>query len=125
MKRTASSVERTRYKSKAEKSKQKYEQISLFDSQKEKKRDSEKKRIVANTSKNIEKIITALNETGWEYIDNSENSDIIYLISDKANEDAERALLNTLNFPYEIEKRGTVATNNRRAWRIMVKEKEK
>lgn len=125
VKRTASSVERTRYKSKAEKSKQKYEQISLFDSQKEKKRDSEKKRIVANTSKNIEKIITALNETGWEYIDNSENSDIIYLISDKANEDAERALLNTLNFPYEIEKRGTVATNNRRAWRIMVKEKEK
>ena len=103
-------------------SKQNAEQISSFDLPK---KAPKKKVKQSKTSGKLAKILAALNKTGWEYIDNSQSSDIIYLISDKTNTEQEKIFLDTLNCPYSIEKRGTVATNNRRAWRIMVKNKEK
>ena len=70
-------------------------------------------------------IIKTLEDYGFEYIDNMESSDIIWVISNKENKLQEEKVIQEIGYPYAYEKRGTIATKHRRAWRIMTKRKEK
>lgn len=84
-------------------------------------KNAQKKQSKTNTSE----ITQVLEQYGFEYIDNASTSDIIWLISNKENKAQEEDVLKGIGYPYALEKRGTIATNNRRAWRIMLKNKEK
>lgn len=70
-------------------------------------------------------IIKTLEDYGFEYIDNTESSDIIWVISNRESKLQEEKVIQEIGYPYAYEKRGTLATNHRRAWRIMTKRKEK
>lgn len=81
------------------------------------------------TQKNIEnslevRILGDLKVRNWEFIDNAETSDIIWLICNPEIKEEQESFLNDLPCSYSYEKRGTISTNNRKAWRIMIK-KEK
>ncbi len=70
------------------------------------------------------KIVSMIQEKNWEYIDNSASSNIIYIIYKDEIKDEVTVFLKNLKYNSSLEKRGANATNNRKAWRIMIKKGE-
>ena len=66
-------------------------------------------------------IIDTLSQFGFEYIDNEASSEIIWVIYDNTKNDIIEEIKTIYKKQIILEKRGSVKTNNRAAWRIMCK----
>lgn len=70
-------------------------------------------------------IIDTLSQFGFEYIDNEASSEIIWVIYDNTKNDIIEEIKTIYKKQIILEKRGSVKTNNRAAWRIMCKNQGK
>ncbi len=66
-------------------------------------------------------LLAALDQNGFEYIDNRASSDIVWVIYDKNKVELLNSIICKFNYRSGFEKRGSVVTRNRPAWRIMTK----
>lgn len=66
-------------------------------------------------------IIDTLSQFGFEYIDNEASSEIMWVIYDNTKNDIIEEIKTIYKKQIILEKRGSVKTNNRAAWRIMCK----
>jgi hypothetical protein len=75
-----------------------------------------------NKNTDIDKeVIRILKESNAEYIDNSEQSSIIWVLYSESNKPVIQRINEELHLDCLLESRGSKATNNMPVWRIMTK----
>lgn len=88
--------------------------------------ESQQKIFFNEKNKNEKDIFSLLKEEKLEYIDNRELSGIIWIIYKPEKEEVIERFLKEKDYKYSLEKRGTIATNNRATWRVKaIMEEEK
>ena len=65
-------------------------------------------------------LVDKIKDLGLEVIDNTSNSNIVWVIYDENKANGLESLLVSSNIRYALEKRGAVATKGRKAYRIMI-----
>lgn len=85
-----------------------------FTKQKQIKADDSKE----EKNKNDKDIFSLLKEEKIEYIDNRELSGIIWIIYEPEKEKIIERFLQEKDYKHSLDKRGTITTNNRAAWRV-------
>lgn len=65
-------------------------------------------------------LVDKIKDLGFEVIDNTSNSNIVWVIYDENKANELESLLVSSNIRYALEKRGAVATKGRKAYRIMI-----
>ncbi len=73
-------------------------------------------RVVSKPKSLVEKI----KDLGLEVIDNTSNSNIVWVVYDESKANELESLLASSNIRYALERRGAVATKGRKAYRIMI-----
>lgn len=68
-----------------------------------------------------DQLIGALIEAKLEYIDKRKQGGFVYVIYSKELQTRVEQILTKYSFPAALEKRGVIATDNRPAWRIIIK----
>lgn len=71
--------------------------------------------------KDSDLFINELNQNNIKIIDNREKSDIIWIIYEEGIQEEVTNLINKYNFKSSFERRGSIVTNNKAAWRVMCK----
>ena len=71
--------------------------------------------------KDSDLFINELNQSNIKIIDNREKSDIIWIIYEEGIQEEVTKLINKYNFKSSFERRGSIVTNNKAAWRVMCK----
>ena len=71
--------------------------------------------------KDSDLFINELNQNNIKIIDNREKSDIIWIIHEEGIQEEVTNLINKYNFKSSFERRGSIVTNNKAAWRVMCK----
>ena len=71
--------------------------------------------------KDSDLFINELNQNNIKIIDNREKSDIIWIIYEEGIQEEVTDLINKYNFKSSFERRGSIVTNNKAAWRVMCK----
>ena len=71
--------------------------------------------------KDSDLFINELNQNNIKIIDNREKSDIIWIIYEEGIQEEVTDLINKYNFKSSFERRGSIVTNNKAAWRGMCK----
>lgn len=71
--------------------------------------------------KDSDLFINELNQNNIKFIDNREKSDIIWIIYEEGIKEEVTNLINKYNFKSSFERRGSIVTNNKVAWRVMCK----
>lgn len=98
--------------------------------EKENKKENESKKVKFSSkaenlksSKNSKQdIFSILNDENMEYIDNRKLSGLLWIIYDPEKKDKIENFLEINKCNYSFDRRGTKATNNRKAWRIKMEE---
>lgn len=98
--------------------------------EKENKKENESKKVKFSSktenlksSKNSKQdIFSILNDENMEYIDNRKLSGLLWIIYDSEKKDKIENFLEINKCNYSFDRRGTKATNNRKAWRIKMEE---
>ena len=71
--------------------------------------------------KDSDLFINELDQNNIKFIDNREKSDIIWIIYEERIQEEVMNLINKYNFKSSFERRGSIDTNNKAAWRVMCK----
>ena len=66
-------------------------------------------------------LIADLKKNNFQYIDNREKSGIVWIVHDNSNTEMIKKVLSKYNYSYTFERRGSIVTENKPAWRIMCK----
>ena len=98
--------------------------------EKENKKENESKKVKFSSkaenlksSKNLKQdIFSILNDENMEYIDNRKLSGLLWIIYDSEKKDKIENFLEINKCNYSFDRRGTKATNNRKAWRVKMEE---
>lgn len=65
--------------------------------------------------------ITDLKKNNFQYIDNREKSGIVWIIHNDSTSELIKRVLSKYKYPYTFERRGSIVTENKPAWRVMFK----
>lgn len=98
--------------------------------EKENKKENESKKVkFSSKTENLKSrknskqdIFSILNDENMEYIDNRKLSGLLWIIYDPEKKDKIENFLEINKCNYSFDRRGTKATNNRKAWRIKMEE---
>ena len=66
-------------------------------------------------------LITELKKNNFQYIDNREKSGIVWVIHNDSSSELIKSILSKYKYPYTFERRGSIVTENKPAWRVMFK----
>ena len=72
-------------------------------------------------NKNDESLIKDLTKNNVKFIDNRKKSGIIWVINDNLNSEVLTEIMKNYDYTYTFERRGSIITENKPAWRIMCK----
>ena len=104
-----------------------------YNEEKNKKENKNKKAESSNKTENLKSskksaknlkqdIFSILNDENMEYIDNRKLSGLLWIIYDPEKKDKIENFLEINKCNYSFDRRGTKATNNRKAWRVKMEE---